>query len=99
MLFQCNVSSKFYKTQKSLWQHNKNIHIIGKTQKKEKKPEDTNCSYCNKLFSHKGNLVRHMKICKSKPSVEINNNEIVTNNDEIKPMIINLTINISKDEK
>jgi uncharacterized CHY-type Zn-finger protein len=66
MSFQCDVCNKYYKTKKSLWQHNKNMHTNQKLLKKQKKFEEIICNLCNKSFSHKGNLIRHIKACKFK---------------------------------
>jgi hypothetical protein len=75
MSFQCDTCNKFYKNKKSLWQHNKNIHINKKILNKQNKSKEHICQFCNKSFSHKGNLIRHHKVCKTKADELVINKE------------------------
>jgi hypothetical protein len=80
--FKCNICKKFYKTYKSLWNHNKNYHkndnsrnllkspqISSKIPQNPQKDEDIstlNCRHCNKNLSRIDNLKRHEEKCKEK---------------------------------
>jgi len=78
--FPCNICNKNYSSYKSLWNHNNKFHtkyIFKKTQKPSNSPQKSSislneCTFCNKSFNRKDNLLRHKKTCQ----IKINNNKI-----------------------
>lgn len=57
--FICTKCDKYYKSYKSLYNHNQKFHS-----NKELIEEDFLCEYCSKSYTRKDNLLRHMKTCK-----------------------------------
>jgi phage FluMu protein Com len=66
--FKCKICKKFYKTYKSLWNHNKNYHKNDNPQNPQKDEDIStlNCRHCDKILSRIDNLKRHEEKCKEK---------------------------------
>jgi hypothetical protein len=70
--FECKICKKCYKSYKSLWNHNKKYHNIiapnctknapncTKIVPKCTKVDDISCNNCNKIFTRKSSLNRHL---------------------------------------
>jgi hypothetical protein len=74
----CNICNKKYKSNKSLWNHNKKFHQIIKKVK-------NSCKFCNNIFENKNKKYYHQKKC----LISINKNE---NINIPKPIIKNTNI-------
>jgi uncharacterized CHY-type Zn-finger protein len=104
--YKCNYCEKYYKSYKSMFTHEETYH---KQQKIKDKIENENiimCLHCNKIFSTKGSLNRHLKDrCKIKNNLvntlineknivnNINNTNNTNNVNPVNITINNLTIN------
>ena len=85
--FYCNICNKYYKSYQSLWNHNKSFHPksskrlpnvskrlqIAPKQSLENETGKNNikCEFCNKIFSKKSNLQKHINLnrCKKKNDI------------------------------
>lgn len=85
--FYCNICYKYYKSYQSLWNHNKSFHPksskrlqnvskilqIAPKQSLENETGKNNikCEFCNKIFSKKSNLQKHINLnrCKKKNDI------------------------------
>jgi len=87
MSFNCNICNKIYKSYKSFWSHNKNIHsdldiYISKKERNFK------CTNCNKKFTRKDTLNYHIdNTCKNKTNDEIT---------ELKKQVVELQKKVSE---
>jgi len=75
MSYECTKCNKFYKSNSSLWNHNKKYH------KKEK--VTFKCRYCDLKFNHTSSRCRHEKTCKTKKvdeNIDTLPNQINNNN-------------------
>ena len=106
-IFNCLECNKYYKSYKSLWNHNKKFHI------KELKVKEFVCKHCKKSFDNKQNKYYHQKYCSNiidnihsnlqniyehdKNKTNINNygndNLIYISNDLIKQLFNDILIN------
>jgi len=87
MSFNCSICNKEYKSYKSLWSHNKNIHpdLDIYISKKER---NFSCKHCNKKFTRNDTLNYHIKnTCKNEQTNEIN---------ELKKQVVELQKKISE---
>jgi len=100
--YKCKYCNKYYKSYKSRWIHEEKYHKELKDQNKINN-NTTICLHCNKTFSTKGSLSRHLKNdCKTKNKLVnklinekniINNNTVNNNYNKINITINNLSIN------
>lgn len=85
--FYCDICNKYYKSYQSLWNHNKSFHSknskrlqdgstrlqIAPKQSLENETDKNNikCEFCNKIFSKKSNLQKHINLnrCKKKNDI------------------------------
>lgn len=95
--YHCIDCNKYYKTSKSLWNHNDRYH--------DKKPKiiEYKCKICDKIFDNKNNKYYHQKKCNivkqdqlttNTPSA-ITNNNITNNSGTINTGTINNNITIN----
>jgi hypothetical protein len=83
--YYCDKCDRGYTSYQSLWNHNKKKHktviplntsqttVLNSNTTHSNSVKYLNCSYCNKTFTRKDNLNRHIKICKSKEEYDIKN--------------------------
>ena len=101
--YRCELCNKSYSSRQNLWKHNTKFHkteTLANTSETSKitssLPQNTStslqnsCKYCNKIYSRKDNLNRHMKTCKSKNIVSIKLKEKDEQIQELKSMVTNL---------
>jgi hypothetical protein len=78
----CDICNKKYKTNKSLWNHRKNIHNITKKTIQENETEiENSCGLCSRQFTRQDNLKRHLEICKFRRNID---NKIINENIKLK---------------
>ena len=90
MEFKCDICIKKYSSYKSLWNHNKKFHNIGKVQisstssshiiQESSKEDDSklyNCRYCNNKYLYVQGRWKHEKNCQNKNNK--NDNDEITN--------------------
>ena len=76
--YYCNICNKIYKSNSSLWNHNKKFHGIQNDNidqnmfNKSLINNDTICKYCNFNFTKRNNLNKHYRLnrCKIKNKIE-----------------------------
>ena len=83
--YYCDKCNRVYTSYQSLWNHNKKKHntniplntsqvtVFNSNTTQSNSVKQLNCTYCNKTFTRKDNLNRHIKICKSKEEYDIKN--------------------------
>ena len=105
MSFNCDICKKEYKSYKTLWSHNKNIHVDMNIYISNK-IRNFSCSKCNKKFTRKDTLIYHnINTCKNKYSedkiIKLEKVKIIKDNvktiNELNP-INNQLINIIMDK-
>jgi len=80
VIFRCDKCNKFYKTYKTLWEHNKKFHSsnnkpIDKPNISHYKSNDEienntyKCRHCNNLYKHFQSRWKHEKVCKDKDKI------------------------------
>ena len=76
MSYNCTICKKEYKTYKTYWSHNKNIHADMNIYISDKQ-RDFSCSNCNKKFTRKDTMTYHLNnTCKNKDKHEIKEDKI-----------------------
>lgn len=98
MEFKCNLCNKYYKSYKSLWNHNKTFHkepIIPKISQnihsniQENIHENIHkCIFCKKIYSSYFVKWRHEKKCSTNNN--LNKNIIISENEKLKKEINDL---------
>ena len=89
--FLCKICNKFYKSKRSLYNHNKRFHtvltpfdtmsahfdtkILASSDEKLKNNR-FHCEYCNKSYTRKSSVKRHQKTCENKNNLLIENKQL-----------------------
>jgi hypothetical protein len=87
--YQCISCKKFYKSYKSLWNHNRKFHnndvvecgsnvAVGKNTN-EVEIKKFYCKFCEKIFNHNSNRCKHQKICKYQNKIIESNVQNINN--------------------
>ena len=89
--FFCSICNKYYKSKRSLYNHNRRFHTkmtqiytipaqndtkICATINEKTKNEHFSCEFCNRSYTRKSSLTRHQKTCKVKNNLIIENKEL-----------------------
>ena len=110
--FICKTCNRYYKSYQSLWNHNKKFHtnitqitpnnsdiaLNDSIMAPVKSNKINKCSFCNKWFSKKSNLNRHINLnrCKNKINHDIEKEELKQENKKLKNKLKEFEINIEK---